>query len=174
MWLPAYLACFAGGMALAVLQAMEVRCYAFAVIPLALVSYLIVATPIAGDATISPVKLWQQLAKTVFYAMIATLVVAPLALGDRGWYARLLSSKPMAWLGEISYEIFLLHVIVMDIVMASVLRWRVYTGSMLGLFVVTLAMTVPLAWVLHRSTRPRDRVDTTSRKFTSRSSSPWA
>jgi peptidoglycan/LPS O-acetylase OafA/YrhL len=174
MWLPAYLACFAGGMALAVLQAMEVRCYAFAVIPLALVSYLIVSTPIAGDATISPVKLWQPLAKSVFYAMIATLVVAPLALGDCGWYTRLLSSKPMAWLGEISYEIFLLHVIVMDIVMASVLRWRVYTGSMLGLFVVTLAMSVPLAWVLHRSTRPRDRVDTTSRKFTSRSSSPWA
>jgi peptidoglycan/LPS O-acetylase OafA/YrhL len=151
-----------------------VRCYAFAVIPLALVSYLIVSTPIAGDATISPVKLWQPLAKTVFYAMIATLVVAPLALGDCGWYTRLLSSKPMAWLGEISYEIFLLHVIVMDIVMASVLRWRVYTGSMLGLFVVTLAMTVPLAWVLHRSTRPRDRVDTPSRKFPSRSSSPWA
>jgi peptidoglycan/LPS O-acetylase OafA/YrhL len=38
--------------------------------------------------------------------------------------------------------------------MVSVLRWRVYTGSMFGLFVVTMVMTVPLAWVLHRLTRP--------------------
>ncbi|HEX9175875.1 MAG TPA: acyltransferase, partial [Mycobacterium sp.] len=60
-------------------------------------------------------------------------------------------------LGEISYEIFLLHVIVMEIAMVSVLRWPVYTGSMWGLFAVTLAMTVPLAWVLHRLTRPRVR-----------------
>ena len=154
IWLPTYLAWFVGGMALAVLQAMGVRCYAFAVIPLALVSYFIVSTPIAGNATTSPVRLWEAPAKTVFYAVIATLVVAPLALGDRGWYARLLSSRPMVWLGEISYEIFLVHVIVMEIAMVSVLRWRVYTGSMFGLFVVTLVMTVPLAWVLHRLTRP--------------------
>ena len=154
IWLPTYLAWFVGGMALAVLQAMGVRCYAFAVIPLALVSYFIVSTPIAGNATTSPVRLWEAPAKTVFYAVIATLVVAPLALGDRGWYARLLRSKPMVWLGEISYEVFLVHVIVMEIAMVSVLRWRVYTGSMFGLFVVTLVMTVPLAWVLHRLTRP--------------------
>jgi peptidoglycan/LPS O-acetylase OafA/YrhL len=47
-------------------------------------------------------------------------------------------AQPMVWLGEISYEIFLIHVIVMEIAMVSVLRWRVYTGSMLVLFVLTL------------------------------------
>ena len=41
------------------------------------------------------VKLWEPLTKTVFYAIIATLVVAPLALGDRGRYPRLLSSRPI-------------------------------------------------------------------------------
>jgi peptidoglycan/LPS O-acetylase OafA/YrhL len=157
MWLPAYLACFVGGMALAVLQAMGARCYAFAAIPLALVSYLIVSTPIAGDATMSPVKLWEPLAKTVFYTIIAALVVAPLALGDRGGYARLLSSRPMVWLGEISYEIFLIHVLAMAIATDSVLRWPVFTGSVAGLFVVTLVITVPLAWVLHRVTHPDTR-----------------
>ena len=79
-------------------------------------------------------------------------------LGGRGGYARLLSSRPMVWLGEISYEIFLLHVIVMEIAMASVLGWPVFTGSMPVLLVVTLVMTVPLAWALHRWTAPRDRV----------------
>jgi peptidoglycan/LPS O-acetylase OafA/YrhL len=152
MWLPAHLACFAGGMALAVLRATGVRCFAAAVIPLALASYLVVSTPLAGDATTSPVMLFQPVTKTVFYAVIATLVVAPLALGDRGRYARLLSSRPMVWLGEISYEIFLIHVMLMGIAMGSVLRWPVFTGSAAGLFVVTLVLTVPLAWALHRVT----------------------
>ena len=87
--------------------------------------------------------------------MIATLIVAPLALGDRGWYARLLGSRPMVWLGEISYEIFLVHLIVMEIAMVEVLHWRVYTGSMPGLFAVTMVLTIPVAWVLHRFTRVR-------------------
>ena len=45
--------------------------------------------------------------------------------------------------GEISYEIFLLHVIVMEILMASLLRWPVFTGSMPVLVVVTLVMNGP-------------------------------
>jgi peptidoglycan/LPS O-acetylase OafA/YrhL len=154
MWLSAHLACFAGGMALAVLRSVGVRCYAWAAIPPALVMFLIAFTPIAGDVTMSPERLWEPLAKTVLYATIATLVVAPLALGDRGRYARLLSSRPMVRLGEISYEIFLLHVVVMAIAMNAVLRWPLFTGSMTGLIAVTLAITVPLAWQLHRFTNP--------------------
>ena len=162
MWLPAYLGCFAGGMALAVLQATGARCYAFAVIPLALVSYLILSTPIAGDVGMSPVNVWEPLAKAVFYAIIATLVVAPLALDDRGWYPRMLSSRPMVWLGEISYEIFLINVIMMAIATDSVLRRPAFTGSMTDLFVVTLMMTVPLAWVLHRAMNPNRRLGASS------------
>ena len=67
-----------------------------------------------------------------FYAVIATLMVAPLALGNRGWYARVLASRPMVWLGEISYEIFLIHLIVMEIAMVEVLHWHVYTGEVAG------------------------------------------
>jgi peptidoglycan/LPS O-acetylase OafA/YrhL len=152
MWLPAHLACFAGGMALAALRSIGVRCYAWAAIPLALIMFLIASTPIAGDATMSPETVWEPLAKTVLYATIATLVVAPLALGDRGRYARLLSSRAMVRLGEISYEIFLLHVVVMAIAMSALLRWPLFTGSMTALIAVTLAITVPLAWQLHRFT----------------------
>ena len=78
-----------------------------------------------------------------------------MALGDRGWYARLLASRPMVFLGEISYEIFLIHLVTMEIVMVDILRIHVYTGSMPLVFVATFVVTVPLAWLLHRFTRVR-------------------
>jgi peptidoglycan/LPS O-acetylase OafA/YrhL len=156
LWPPTYLAWFLAGMALAVLQAMGVRCYAFMAIPLAIISYFIVSTPIAGAPTTSPAPLSQALVKTGFYAAIAALAVAPLALGDQGWYSRLLATRPMVWLGEISYEIFLIHLITMEFAMDYVVGAHVYTGSMLYLFVATLAVTIPLAWLLHRFTRVRE------------------
>lgn len=157
LWLPHYLIWFVGGMILAVLAVNGVRCYAMAALPVAVVAYLVVSTPIAGRTDAPALDLSEDIAKVMFYAAIATLVVAPLALGNRGWYARLLGSRPMVWLGEISYEIFLVHVIVMEIVMVSVLRWPVYTGSVTGLFATTLAFSIPVAWLLHRLTRPRVR-----------------
>ncbi|WP_422750106.1 acyltransferase family protein [Mycobacterium sp. WMMD1722] len=155
LWLPTYLVWFLGGMLLAVLQAMGVRVYALVCIPLAVVCYLIASTPIAGAPTTSPAGLGEALAKTAFYAVIATLVVAPLALGDRGLYSRVLASRPMVFLGEISYEIFLIHLITMEVAMVEILRYPIYTGSMLALFAVTMLITLPLAWLLHRFTRVR-------------------
>jgi len=156
LWLPTYLAWFLGGMALAVLQRMGVRGYAFVAIPLATICYFIVSTPIAGAPTTSPASLREAVVKTCFYAVIATLAVTPLALGDHGWYYRLLATRPMVWLGEISYEIFLIHLITMEFAMVYIVRAHVYTGSMPYLFVATLVVTIPLAWLLHRFTRVRD------------------
>jgi peptidoglycan/LPS O-acetylase OafA/YrhL len=156
LWLPTYLAWFLCGMLLAVLQAMDVRCYAFVAIPLAIICYFIVSTPIGGAPTTSPTSLTEALVKTVFYAVIAALAVAPLALGDQGWYSRMLATRPMVWLGEISYEIFLIHLVTMEFAMVFVVREHVYTGSMLNVFIATLVLTIPLAWLLHRFTRVRD------------------
>ena len=139
LWLPGYLAWFVGGMVLAALQPLGVRAYALICVPLAIVSYFIASTPIAGEPTTSPAELRDALVKTAFYAAIATLVVAPLALRGvggkpQGWYARALSSRPMVFLGEISYEIFLIHLITMELVMVEILHQPVYTGSVWLLF----------------------------------------
>ncbi|MGV9803023.1 acyltransferase family protein [Mycobacterium sp. NPDC003449] len=155
LWLPTYLAWFVAGMALAVLQQMRVRGYAMVCVPLAVVSYLIASTPIAGEPTTSPAGLSEALFKTGFYALIAALLVAPAALGDRGWYTRFLASRPMVFLGEISYEIFLIHLMIMELVMVELLRDPVYTGSIVNLFGLTMVFTVPAAWLLHRFTRVR-------------------
>lgn len=151
MWLPAHLSWFAGGMALAVLRTLGARCRATVAVPAALGLYLLVSTEIAGHI-IGPDTWWQPLAKSVLYGLIATLAVAPLVLGDHGRYARLLDSRPVVWLGEISYEIFLLHVVVIAVLMNAVLRWPLFTGSTIGLYVATVAVTVPLAVLLRRLT----------------------
>ncbi|GJF15603.1 acyltransferase [Mycolicibacterium cyprinidarum] len=166
LWLPGYLAWFVGGMVLAALQPLGVRAYALACIPLALVSYFIVATPIAGEPTTSPAELREALFKTAFYAVIATLVVAPLALAggqQRDLYVRVMGSRPMVFLGEISYEIFLIHLITMELVMVEILRFPIYTGSVWLLFSVTLVATIPLAWLLHRFTRVQLRAEATTK-----------
>lgn len=163
LWLPGYLAWFVGGMVLAALQPWGFRAYAMVCVPLATVSYFIVSTPIAGEPTTSPAELREALFKTAFYAVIATLIVAPLALGDgrgmdgrpHGVYARAMASRPMVFLGEISYEIFLIHLVVMELVMVEILRYPIYTGSVWLLFFGTLVLTIPLAWLLHRFTRVR-------------------
>lgn len=155
LWLPTYLVWFIGGMTLAALQQLGLRAYGFACIPLAVVCYFIASTPIAGDPTTSPNELVAALVKAGFYAVIATLLVAPLALGDRGLYARFLATRPMVFLGEISYEIFLIHLITMELVMVEILHYPIYTGSIVMLFLVTFVVTVPVAWVLHRFTRVR-------------------
>jgi peptidoglycan/LPS O-acetylase OafA/YrhL len=153
LWLPTYLAWFVGGMMLAALREVGVRAYALVCVPLAIVCYLIASTPIAGAPTTSPSELREGLAKAAFYAVIATLAVAPLALGNQGWYAQVMASRPMVFLGEISYEIFLIHLVTMELVMVEILHFHIYTGSMLWLFVVTMLVTIPLAWLLHRFTR---------------------
>ncbi|KUI36558.1 acyltransferase [Mycobacterium sp. IS-1496] len=172
MWLPAHLHWFAGGMALATLQCMGVRCRAAVAIPTAVALFLLVSTPVAGEITMGPVPVWAPLAKSLLYAAIATLVVAPLALGDGGVYRRVLSSRPAVWLGEVSYELFLLHVLVMA-VLVHALDWPLFGGSLAGLFALTLLFAVPSAWALNRLTWRPDANSPVRRGFsTSASENP--
>ena len=152
MWLPAHLASFAVGMGLAVLAEAGVRCPATVTLPLAFGAFLLVSTPVAGAVAMGPVRVWEPLIKTVLYAAVAALAVSAAGLDDRGLADRVLASRPMVWLGAVSYEIFLLHVLVMAVVLGEVLRWPLFTGSMAGLFAATLAVTLPLAWLLRRLT----------------------
>ncbi|MFS0897643.1 acyltransferase family protein [Mycolicibacterium litorale] len=154
MWLPAHLSWFAGGMGLAVLASMGVRCRAATALPLAAALFLVVSTPLAGEITMGPVPVWAPLLKNLLYAGIATLAVAPLALGGGGRYARVLGSRPMTWLGEVSYELFLVHVLVIALLVHA-LDWPLFGGSLPGLLALTLLVAVPAAWGLNRLTRRR-------------------
>ena len=84
-------------MVLAVLQALGVRGYALVCVPLAVVSYFIVSTPIAGEPTTSPAELREAMVKAAFYAAIATLVVAPLRPSADRRLVRPGDGQPARW-----------------------------------------------------------------------------
>src|SRR6185312_1674625 len=94
MWLPAHLACFTGGMALAVLATLGSRWNAWATLPLATALFLAVATPIGG-VIVGTDPVWVPITKALLYAAIATLVVGTVVLGPDGQYTQILSSRPM-------------------------------------------------------------------------------
>jgi peptidoglycan/LPS O-acetylase OafA/YrhL len=126
LWLPAFAPWFGVGVGMAVLAATgpawrPVRvarelgaspgtCWAAAG-----ALFAIACTPVAG-----PVGLVQQSAahavvRSVLYTGVAALVVWPLVFGDqrRGRLRAVLASRPLAHLGEISYGVFLFHMLVL-------------------------------------------------------------
>ncbi|MBM4694988.1 acyltransferase family protein [Rhodococcus hoagii] len=151
LWLPGFLAWFAGGMLLALASVTIRRCNPYGTGLLALYFLLLACTPLAGEATIVPSNATEAISKSMLYLLFATALMAPLVIGDRpGPLGRLCSSGPMVWLGEISYEMFLVHLAVMEFVV-DMLGYRTFQGSTVGVFVVTVAFSVPIAWALHRT-----------------------
>ncbi|WP_268960914.1 acyltransferase family protein [Rhodococcus spongiicola] len=151
LWLPGFIAWFAGGMLLALASVTLKRCNPYGMGLLAIYFLLLVCTPLAGEATIVPMDATEAVTKSMLYLLFATALIAPLVIGDRpGPLGRLSSSAPMVWLGEISYEIFLVHLVVLEFVV-DMLGYQTFQGSTVGVFVVTVAFSVPIAWALHRT-----------------------
>ena len=154
MWPPAYLWWFVGGMALTVAVPLVRRWPAWATpacLAVALTGFVVSALPvIGGPPTMVPASQLEALVKSALYLLIAVALIAPLGLAPtaRSPYHRMLGSRPMVWLGGISYEYFLVHLIVMDVLLLDVFDWRPFTGNIAVAFLATSVVTVVLAWAL--------------------------
>lgn len=154
LWAPAFLSWFVVGMALAVIAPLVRAWRTWTWLAAAGIAFLVSGSAIAGEPTITPTTASATIVKHVLYLVVAIGLVGPLTSADQssGW-ARLCGSRIVEWLGEISYEFFLVHVIVLEVVM-DLLGWRVFTGNIVVAFVLTTLVSVPIAWALHRATRP--------------------
>lgn len=184
-WLPGYIGFFAVGMALATVSVYAARqpgeppavvrfvvrrpwlCWAAA-----LAAYAVISTPLAGGHMEPPTPR-TALIEHFGYLVVSLGLALPVALAPGSGPERLLSARVMAWLGRISYGIFLWHMFVM----AAALRiagWSWGEPGMRGfllLFPVTAAGTVLLGWLSYvlierplqrrfrRRVRPSDRTD---------------
>jgi peptidoglycan/LPS O-acetylase OafA/YrhL len=161
LWLPGHLDWFAAGMALAVATAWirhghpnrwshELQSLAeagWSMWGIAAAVFLIATTPLAGPLTfLDPATTSEALAKHWLYLLCAALILVPLVLAPTGGPAAAMGSRVPYWLGEISYGIFLWHLVVLDVVYQALGRapftggfWPVWILSVTGSVVVAAA-----------------------------------
>lgn len=164
-WLPAYLGWFGAGMALAVASAAlatgtagrlsrtaaDAASTPGTVYLAAAAVFAIAATPISGPRGLDLGDGFNQIARIALLGVIAALIILPPALNQApdSPLIRLLSSRRMQWLGDISYGVFLYHLVAMALV-AQWLDLPPFSGNFWQLTIGTLALTIPLAWLSYR------------------------
>jgi peptidoglycan/LPS O-acetylase OafA/YrhL len=107
---------------------------------------LLASTPVAGPLTIEGVTTTSEaIAKNLLYATIVGLLLLPATLGrPRGRFHNVMSSSPLRHLGDISYGIFLWHLIVLSVIFRVTDR-PLFSGGFWPVFVETVLGTVAVA-----------------------------
>ena len=160
LWLPAYAGWFGAGMAMAVLSVSApgwrprrlagqlgdslATCWAAAA-----VLFWLSATPLASTSGQGWMSAGQAVTSNLLHLGVATLLVWPLVFGDQsaGWTRHVLTSRPVVFLGEISYGLFLTHVLVLT--GGYALFGRQFSGDLGWVFAGTWIAGVAVATVAH-------------------------
>nr|WP_241728890.1 acyltransferase [Nocardioides zeae] len=163
LWLPGYLAWFAGGVALAAAyelvragrrsralawtQALAVRPAVCLALAAALMWWS--ASPVLGLPTLSRVTPDEHALKTVVYLVVASLVVLTGVFTRPGLYTRVLAHPVLRRLGTLSYGVFCLHLVVLHLVLQNV-GWEHGEAPLHVLLPVVLGISLVAAEVAHR------------------------
>jgi peptidoglycan/LPS O-acetylase OafA/YrhL len=156
-WLPGYLPWFMIGIAFAVVSAdlnVSPRPHVLERLGhdltgcwiLATATFALACSPLAGPRLLLTPDGWQAGTKIVLYAVAGAFFVLPLVFGpEREGRVRsqLIGPVPF-WLGEISYGIFAIHMLVLNVVFRA-LDLDVFTGRFITVALLTLAATLVLA-----------------------------
>ena len=163
LWLPGYLGWFGAGMALAVVgtaapgwaPARLVRdlgaglgtCWSAAT-----VLFYLACGPLGGPLGLQVPSPAAAVSKNLLYLGVALLLVLPLVVDTSGVgpVRRLLACGPMTWLGEVSYGLFLFHLVVL-LGLVEVLGSSPLRGSLVIVGTLTWVGGVLVAAVVHRT-----------------------
>lgn len=151
-WPPAFFSWFAAGMLLAewvhspigLAARLARRRVLMAVV--ALVAFLVAASPLAGPEGLTPGTATQFALKTSMGAVVAFALVAPLVLDRIDTPHRLLGSTGMVTLGRWSYGLFIWHLAALAMVFPVVGTFP-FTGNMPTVLVLTLIFGFAIAAV---------------------------
>ena len=115
---------------------------------LAVAVFALACSPMAGPRLLLTPDGWQAGTKVVLYAVAGAFFVLPLVFGPEreGWVRNQLTGPVPVWLGDISYGIFAIHMLVLNVVF-RVLDLDVFHGRFLTVALLTLASTTVLATI---------------------------
>ena len=151
-WPPAFFSWFAAGMLLAELTVTEVgwpHRLARRRVPMALVAvmaFVVAASPLAGPEGLTPGTISQFIVKTVMGAVVAGALVAPLVLDRPDTPHRLLGSTTMVTLGRWSYGLFVWHLAALAMVFPIIGEFA-FGGHMPVVLVLTVVFGFAIAAV---------------------------
>nr|WP_260173648.1 acyltransferase [Nocardioides albus] len=158
-WLPVYLPWFLGGVVLAALSADPHASKRLAATSrdltgwwtLALGLFALACSDLAGPRLLVPPTAWEALAKSLLYGGAALCLVVPLVFGDQlaGPVRRWMAGPIPTWLGDISYGVFCIHMLVLVMAM-RLLNVEVFTGHFTLVLAVTLSVSLVAATLSRR------------------------
>jgi peptidoglycan/LPS O-acetylase OafA/YrhL len=151
-WPPAYASWFAAGMLLAEWTVSPVGWphrlarNPWAIYGIALVAYLISASPLAGPKNLVPATLGQFVVRTSMGAIVAGALLAPLVLDRPGQAHRIMGSPIMVTLGRWSYGLFIWHLAALVMVFPMIGTFM-FNGDLIVIFVLTTVLGFAMAAV---------------------------
>lgn len=151
-WPPAYASWFAAGMLLAewVVSPLgwphKLARNRTAIMAVALVAYLISASPLAGPKDLVPATLAQFVVRTSMGSVVAWALLAPLVLDRPGTPHPVLGNKVMVTLGRWSYGLFIWHLAALVMVFPMVGKFM-FNGDLIVVFVLTTVLGFAMAAV---------------------------
>jgi peptidoglycan/LPS O-acetylase OafA/YrhL len=161
LWLPGFAGWFGAGMGLAALSVADPTWW-----PVRLLNVLgsslatcwavagalfwIATSTLTGPITLDPPTARQAMFKSLLYLLVAGLVVLPLVFGDQsqGPVRRALSSPVGRFLGQVSYGVFLIHVVLLDLGY-HLLGLAPFSGNFVLVLVATWVAATALATVIY-------------------------
>ena len=167
LWLPGYLDWFALGMLGAVLRthlhlggswgparaAADAATATGTCLVAAGLFFSLACTPLIGGRGLVLLTPWEAVLRHLLYGGTAAAVLLPIVLGPPSRLGAIAGSRIGRWLGEVSYGVFLWHVLLLSVV----LRWlglTPFTGHALlvaaVLLPLSLAVSTASLWLLER------------------------
>jgi len=162
-WLPALADLFAWGMALAVVSVWAehhpliaewarsvARHWAVCWVS-AGVLFWFVSTQLGLERGLVVSSLGREIFRQTIYGLIGMLLVAPLALrtNERTPLVRVLAWRPIAFVGLVSYGVYLWHQYVLKLV-GDAMGWELFSDHFWGLLVPTVAGSTLIGWISYR------------------------